>query len=129
MKNTVIITFLSLIVETSVSSCGDESTDRMEAFYSESVGLQSVSLDSIMSFSKKVDKYAEAFPSVIEHKRYPQIMENIRISTAGNTAKDTQGCILVGKNKIVGMVLNSRLTLTKVRNLLRSKNLELRIKS
>ena len=81
MKNTVIITFLCLIVGASVSSCGDESTDRMEAFYNESMGLQSVSLDSIMSFSNKVDKYAETFPNVIEHKRYPQIMENIRIAT------------------------------------------------
>ena len=81
MKNTVIITILSLIVGASVSSCGDESTDRMEAFYSESMGLQSVSLDSIMSFSKKVEKYAEAFPSAIEHKRFPQIKENIRTAT------------------------------------------------
>ena len=30
---------------------------------------------------------------------------------AGNTAKDTQGCILVGENRKVGMVVNSRLCL------------------
>ena len=30
---------------------------------------------------------------------------------AGNTAKDTQGCILVGENKKVGMVVNSRIWL------------------
>ena len=33
---------------------------------------------------------------------------------AGNTAKDTDGCILVGKNKKVGKVLESRATLKKL---------------
>ena len=33
---------------------------------------------------------------------------------AGNTAKDTQGCILVGENRKVGMVVNSRIWLHRL---------------
>ena len=32
----------------------------------------------------------------------------------GNTAKDTEGCILVGRNTIVGMVTESRVTFLKL---------------
>ena len=34
---------------------------------------------------------------------------------AGNTAEDTEGCILVGKNKLVGQVVDSRIWLHRLK--------------
>ena len=51
-------------------------------------------------------------------KKYtPQLMnvtsfEGIRIH-AGNTSADTEGCLILGENKQVGKVLNSRATINK----------------
>lgn len=41
---------------------------------------------------------------------------------AGNTDKDTAGCLLVGVNKAVGQVLNSRDTFKKLYKLLKDKH-------
>jgi hypothetical protein len=38
----------------------------------------------------------------------------------GNTVKDTDGCILVGENKIKGQVINSRVTFTKLYALMKA---------
>lgn len=43
--------------------------------------------------------------------------EGVRIHS-GNTAADTQGCILVGENKKKGMVLNSRAAMERLMRLL-----------
>lgn len=51
-------------------------------------------------------------------KKYtPQLMnvpsfEGIRVH-AGNTSTDTEGCLILGENKQVGKVLNSRATINK----------------
>lgn len=43
--------------------------------------------------------------------------EGVRIHS-GNSAKDTEGCILVGENRKKGMVLNSRAAMNKLMKLL-----------
>ena len=46
--------------------------------------------------------------------------EGVRIHS-GNTAADTQGCILVGENRKKGMVLNSRTAMKRLMQLLDSR--------
>lgn len=50
----------------------------MRSFYSESVGLPTVSLDSINSFSSKVNGYVSENPLAKEHHLYPKILDNIK---------------------------------------------------
>ena len=54
-------------------------------------------------------KFKKNLPLLIGVKGF----EGIRIHS-GNTAKDSLGCIIVGRNKKVGMVLDSRATMTKL---------------
>lgn len=58
-------------------------------------------------------RFAKILPLVENVKGFT----GIRIHS-GNTAKDTDGCILVGENKAVGQVLNSRATMNKLMALL-----------
>lgn len=60
-------------------------------------------------------KFKKNLPLLIGVKGF----EGIRIHS-GNTAKDSLGCIIVGRNKKVGMVLDSRATMTKLLKVLTS---------
>lgn len=58
-------------------------------------------------------KYKKKMPLVDNVKGY----SGIRIHS-GNTHKDTEGCLLVGKNKEVGKVLESRVTFNQLYKIL-----------
>ena len=59
----------------------------------------------VISFSPKFKQW---LPILLGGPEFNKQWQGIRIH-AGNTAKDTQGCILVGKNREVGKVLDSRI--------------------
>lgn len=66
--------------------------------------------DVILSFSPR---FKRVLPLLLSVKGY----EGVRVH-AGNTAEDTEGCLLVGENKVKGQVINSRATLEKLMSLL-----------
>ena len=66
--------------------------------------------DVILTFSPR---FKRVLPLLLSVKGY----EGVRIH-AGNTNKDTEGCLLVGENKAKGQVLNSRATLEKLMSVL-----------
>uniref|UniRef100_A0AAU8B7D0 DUF5675 domain-containing protein n=1 Tax=Dulem virus 42 TaxID=3145760 RepID=A0AAU8B7D0_9CAUD len=57
--------------------------------------------------------YSSRFKKIMPLLNNVKGFDGIRIHS-GNSAKDTEGCILVGDNKEVGKVLNSRTTYEKL---------------
>ena len=52
-------------------------------------------------------KFKQWLPVLLGGPDFSRLWQGIRIH-AGNTVKDTTGCILVGRNQLVGQVLESR---------------------
>ena len=66
----------------------------------------------VISYSPKFQAW---LPLLLGGPEFNKRWQGIRIH-AGNSAKDTQGCILVGENKQVGRVLDSRIWLHRLKD-------------
>ena len=78
-------------------------------------GTYKLSLDVVSPKYSNIKKYP--YTSMAKGKM-PRVMEvpgfdGILIH-AGNTQKDTEGCLLVGENKVKGKVINSQITWQKL---------------
>ena len=110
---------LTYLCDTLEPPCIEMKTDRpIEEVLNDKALLKSIKPCAIPEGEYKVSmtyspKYKTQLPLITGDSRFNSLWQGIRIH-AGNTAKDTQGCILVGKNREVGKVLESRLMLKKV---------------
>lgn len=65
--------------------------------------------------SKKNYKFCKGFlPRLVDVPQFEGVLIHI-----GNTAADSAGCILVGENKVVGKVINSTATFTRLYDVLK----------
>ena len=62
-------------------------------------------------------KFQEWLPLLLGGPDFNRLFQGIRIH-AGNTVKDTQGCILVGQNLKPGQVFNSRTWLKRLKDII-----------
>ena len=81
MKKILIALLAILTMSWLFPSCEKEIFDvnpTMEDYFSESTRLGLVTIDSVQSFSNKVDAFTRAYPQALEHEKYPAIKENIK---------------------------------------------------
>ena len=83
MKKGFIMILLAFAISW-LTSCEKEVFDinpTMEAYYMESIKLPSATIDSVNSFSSKVDGFTRSYPLALEHEKYPLIRENIKAAS------------------------------------------------
>lgn len=66
---------------------------------------------------KVILSYSNHFKKVLPEILNVEFFKGIRIHS-GNTADDSEGCIIVGENKVVGKVINSKKTMEKLMKVL-----------
>lgn len=81
MRKTAISVLMMMGLAIALPSCEKATADSfpiMESFFSESMTLQSVSVDSINRFSDKVNAFVTVNPKAKTHEKYQLIMDNIK---------------------------------------------------
>ena len=94
-------------------------------------GTYKITLDVVSSKYSNFNKYPYAkfcngkMPRLLNVPGYEGVLVH-----AGNTQKDTEGCLLVGENRVVGKVINSQVTWKKLYEILQKdkNNLSITIK-
>lgn len=81
MKKLVLLFAVCLMVIGCEKEVISEGYPEMEGFYVESCGLPSVTIDSVKSFTVKVNDYTTEYPESKEHSLYPKIQENIKLAS------------------------------------------------
>ncbi len=78
MKKLVLLFAACLMVMGYEKDVIGEGYPEMEGFYVESCALPTVTIDSVKSFSVKVNDYTTEYPESKEHSLYPKIQANIK---------------------------------------------------
>lgn len=78
MKKLVLFFIGCLLVLGCEKQVVSEGYPEMEAFYTESCTLPAVTIDSVKTFSAKVDNFVANYPGSKSHSLYPKIRENIK---------------------------------------------------
>lgn len=78
MKKLVLLVAICLMVMSCEKDVIGEGYPEMEGFYVEFCGLPTVTIDSVKSFTVKVNDYTTEYPESKEHSLYPKIQANIK---------------------------------------------------
>ena len=73
-----------MVIGFMLASCEKEVYDvspTMGAYYNELVQLPTVSLDSVTAFENKVNDFVTTYPQAKNHRRYEQILANIKATS------------------------------------------------